>query len=365
MANIIQKAINFFKKPHVEHITLDPQSVKKEVAINALATENAELKGRLMKIEAEEAQRRESESDEQDEEQVKIALAEREKELRNQDETKYLSLARFFNLYFGNQKFRENLKILSWDRQKTLSNFIDLGISTTGELLIIGKNNEIVMSGRNLKDIFQSVSALETDLLSGGFMVINKNENGEFVPNIQMTTLSELIPDGEGKFYYSPAKKKPLYDYVTELNSDISELENENVALEEANIKLQNDNDELKRANRVLKTGYNVKNATLSENEIAFTSMNSLMSSTTKELQQQRLLNFNLEEWKESLENVLEELRERAEREGTRLSDDKAYEKLKNTVTQVQNMILPVVLTAQENMPQKSDKNGGVVTEEE
>lgn len=360
--SMIEKLLDKFKKPKVVHEAIDPSSVKENHLVRDLAIENAELKGKLMKIEAEKGEKRESDKDKEEEDEVRLVLDKRSKELREKADVKFFSLRMLFQNLFYNKNFKNRLKYVTFDRKTILSQFSDWGFSSDGDIVLLDDKGEVLLKGKTLTDIFQSVPALETDIMNG-IIPINLDEEKGYVENLQVSELAEIVPTEDGKFYYSKAKKKPLYQYVQELQNDISDLKSEIEVLETTNGNVQMQNDDLSRTTRVLQNMVNVFRKNYGENEKAFNGINQIFTDQSRELMQQRLYNSNLEEWSEALETVAEELRARAEREKTKLSDDKAFEKINRMKTEMQNFILPIALNPP-IMPQnvqemeRKDKNG-------
>lgn len=341
MASLIQKAILFFKPAKVVHETLDPETVKRNAIISNLAKENAELKGTLASIEIEKAKQRETETDKAQEDEVKLTLQKRAKEISTKESVRFFSLRDLFGRMLKDDKFRNNLTIFTWDRKTPLAKFSNIGFSSDGGLILLGEvegKTKVIHKTENLRDMFQSVSAIEHDV-GRGILPINLDSEGSFIPNLQMETLSEIVPVGEG-FHYSRAKKKPLYEYVKELQDQISDLSTQLEEAETTSQNLQNVNDELMRSNRIMNKTYNAQRSNLTETEKQFTGMNALFSEQSKELAQQRLNNISLEETKELLDTVNEALREKAEREGTKIADEKAMEKIGRVINQMQNIMV-------------------------
>lgn len=339
MVSILEKAAWIFRKKKVVHENLDTSQVKEGVINAHLAAENAELKGYKARREAEDGAKRESEKDQAEEDEVKLILDQRSKEIQKKSQVRFFSLKLFFHNLAKNKQFRDKLRIMTWDRKTVISKFSDLGISQDGEFVVLGEGNEIILKMRNLKDIFQSVSAIENDFMNG-IIPVNLDSEGGYIENIQIIDMPEIVPDGDGNFHYAKARKKPLYEHIQELNNQISELQTELENAESTNVGMQAQLDEANRVNRVLLKTAQVAKANVSKNEQQYISMNSIFNDTLKEMMSQRTYNLNLEETKESLDQVVEVLREKAEREGSKLSDEKALENFTRLRDEIQSHMI-------------------------
>ncbi len=354
------------KKPVVRHEKLSPESVQTNQTIQGLAFENAELKGEKAALLQELGARRQADQDANEEKIVKQTLIQRNEELQAGTKVNFFSLKKFFAILEKNKPFANNLKIMTWDRKTILSRYTDFGFSQDGDFVLLGENNKVMMKAGRLKDIFQSPSAIENDIMAG-MMVINLDNELGFVENIQTTQIQEIVPNGEGGFYYSPAKKKPLYQYVAELQGIIADKDKEIEVLEETSIKLKQENDEIKRANRVLAKAQQMSSAEKSEMEMSYTSLVSMFGETSKELMLLRSYTGTIEEAKEMMEQVVIELRSKAEREGSKLPDEKAAEKLELAITKLNNTIIPLAMNiktpASPTQSQKGSPEGGSETQ--
>ena len=318
--------INFiFGKKKISHINLDSESLKNHHKIRAIANENAELKGRLAKYQSEEGKGRESEKDKQEEENVRIELDEQKQELQKKSYPQYFSLKKFFNKT-RNTKYKD-LGYYSFDRAKKLASFGDIGFSSDGDFVLLSKEGEVLMKMKNLHDIFQSVAGLGNDVKTMK-IPLNVDKEGNYVENIMVWQPPEVVPIGGGKFQYASARKRPFYEYLNELRGEITELQIEIEEKEITNTELQKEIDMLKVSQRVAEDSSETSRKEISEIEGETSAIKKIYRATATELSKLRDVNVILEENLNKLESEFEKMRDEAERQGVKLSDDVAMEKI-------------------------------------
>lgn len=313
------------RKPKKVHVSLDADSVREHNMIRALANESAELKGELARYRVEEAKDRESKKDQEEEEEVRWKLNEEKQELEKKTYPQYFSLKHFFNRLSRNKKFREKIGFFSFDRSTKISEFGDIGFSGDGDIILLNQEGEVIMKMRNLNDIFQSVGGLGNDAQAFK-LPINVDKEGRYVENIMVWETPELVPTKDGRFKYAKARKKELYKYLNELRAQISEQQDHIEELELTNTHLHRENDELKVAQRVAEDDSETSRSELGQAEQSVSAISRIFRGTERELAQIRDTNVILGDNLDKLETQLTKMRDEAEREGIKLSDDRALE---------------------------------------
>lgn len=323
---------NFFKKlfriKEEVHIELDAESIKKHHLINAMANERAEHLGIIARLKKEIGELRESEKDINEEDEVRIELNEQKKELQKKSYPKYFSLMGFARKLRDNKKLKNNLFFYDFQGAEKLAKYGDIGFSGN-EIVLLDNKRKVIISGKNPQDIFWSVGGLETDI-NAKKIPLCLDENGGYVENPMVWEASELTPTRDGKFKYSKARKKPFYEYIKELMAEIGEKQGYIEELELTNTELQKENDDLNIAERVAEDSAETSREELGMAEKRTSAVERVFRSTERDLSQIRDINIILEDNLEKLEKQVEVLRKEAEREGTKLSFDKALETIQN-----------------------------------
>ncbi len=326
MATLFQKFINWLQpKKKTVHIELDPESVKYHNTIRALANESAQLKAEKAKLQAEIGKLRESKKDIEEEEKVKLELNRQKQELQKKTHPEYFSLKNFFKKLLNDKNFRKHIGYYTWDREKKIAKFGDIGLAFNGEIFLLDDKKKIIMHGERLKDIFQSIPALKNDLKS--FCIpLNLDKDLGYVENFMVWEAPELIPTEDGEFKYAKARKKPLYDYLKELREQIAEQQETIEELEVVLNKLHQENDELKIAQRIAENSAETARKELSLSEKRVSAIENEFRRLSRQLAEVTDTNLIFEDNIEKLENQIKLMREEAEREGVKLSDRKALE---------------------------------------
>lgn len=360
------RGVLFGKKVNVE-MPLDAQSVKENHTIKGLAYENAELKGKLAKIESQLAKQREEEKDIQDEENVKAFLDEQKKEIRYKSQGKVFSLKTFFSKYFRDTKFRQNLSYFTFDRKEKISNFGDLVITEKGQFGLIDKDGQLVMPPmESLRDIFQSTGALGNDIMKG-MIPLNLDTEGGYIENIMIYEAPELIPTETGALQFAKAKKAPVYQILQNQGNQISELMGDVAEKEEIITKLQNKIDKLEAEKRIHETMSETSRAELSDKEERITGIDKVFRQTQRDMIRLQNLNIISEDENKRMQVMFESIRKEAEREGVKLSDDKAreiFERARSTIVNEMPDVVQVQAPQQaikEEIPQQPVKQGPII----
>ncbi|MCX6748704.1 MAG: hypothetical protein NT076_03795 [Candidatus Pacearchaeota archaeon] len=314
----------FRRQTKIVEVPIDADSIRENHLVKALSYENAELKGKNAKLETEIGKQRQAEKDLDEEENVKVALDEKKKELRMLSQGQVFSLRSFFAKYFRDKKFRDKLAIYSFDRSTKLANFGDLAIADDGDFVLLDKKLNMVLRMSNLKDLFQSVGALGVDVASAK-IPIWLDKNGGYIENVMEYEAPELISTGN-KLKFAKARKRPVYEIIQGLNNQIGELQQDLAESEMMNTQLQNKLDSLDSTLRVNETMAETSRAELTTNEERLTGIDRVFRNTQRDMLRLQTLNQVEEDNINKLENEIEIMREKAEREGVKLADEKVLD---------------------------------------
>lgn len=323
----------FPRKKTTKHITIDEESVKKHHEIRGMANQIAELKGKIAKYDVEEGKKRERKRDKGEEEEVKIFLDKKKREIIKKTTPKYYSLKTFFNKLYKEKKFRNRLSFYSFDRSKKLGKFGDFGLSSDGDFVLLDDNRNLVIKMPRLNDIFQSVSALSNDINT--FKIpLNMDGEGGYVENLMVYEAPEIIDTGKG-MRFQKARKRPVYEIIQEYNERINESNNYTEELETLVNEQKKKIDDFERANKIERNSAETARTELSKAENRVTAIERSFRGMENELIHRRQKEEINEKNIEKLEKELDIMRGKAEREGVKLSDEKAREIIENIRTQI------------------------------
>ncbi len=328
---------NFFlgNPKRIVHIPINPDSVKDSHQIKALAFENAELKGENAKLKDFIAKAKERDQDKNEEENVKAMLNEQKDEIKLKSQGKVMSLKKFYSRYFRDKKFREKLGIYSFDRSTRISGFGDIGITEDGDFALFDSEGNLVLRMEKLKDMMQSVGALGNDM-ARGMIPVNLDKEGAYIENIMVYEAPELIQTGN-KLRFAKARKRPVYEIIKQMNNQISELHSDLQEAEAMNTELQNKIDKLTSENKVNEEMSETSRAELSHGEQQVTGIDKAFRIIQRDMFNFQNINVIQEDNIRKLESEIEEMRDKAERQGVKLSDERALELIQNIRSTVVN----------------------------
>ncbi len=269
------------KKSKEMRYDLDPQSVKTHSLVKGLSNQVTELQAELARARAEKSERKELDVQEQKEESIKEYLQEDKKRLSKENRQKFFSLKSFFHKYLKDEKFRNNLNITTFDRSESLGKFGDFGFSGNS-FVILNSKNQKVFGTREIKDLFQSVSALSNDI-SSSKIPINLDKDGGYIPNLMLWEAPEIIK-GEDGFRYSEARKKPFYELLKKYEARIQKKDLEIGAKELTMSGQQNKIDDLSISSNANEKSAEIARAERVKMSEQLSNIEKIFVSTEKEL---------------------------------------------------------------------------------
>lgn len=315
----------FSGKKKIVNVSLDPETVKVNHQVQALAYENAEFKADNAKLRKKLANYEASEKESVEEENVKFSLDEQKREMRNLSLGKVFSLKQFFSKYLRDKKFNAKLGFYTFDRSTKIAGFGDICLSQDGSIVLIDKKGNLVMKMRNAKDLFQSVGALGNDVPTGRIPLWLDKE-GAIIENVMEYESPELIPDGTGKLKFSKARKRPVFEIIQDLMNQLGETQGELAEAELINTKLQNKIDKLEMEVKVYENISETSRAELKEIEERTIGIDRVFRKVLRDYLNLQNLSAVSEDNLEKDKNIIEALRKEAERQNVKLSDDVALE---------------------------------------
>jgi len=320
---------------------LDPQSIKTHNLIMGQANQIAELQAELARFKSRESEERKLQENRESEEQIKSHLQKEKKQLSKQDK-KYFSLKAFFAMYFKSKEFREKLRITTFDRSKNISKFGDFAFSGN-QLVLLDDKGKILLSTRELKDMFQSVGALANDI-SSYKIPINLDKDGRWIENIMIWESPEIIQEEEG-FRYSKARKRPLYELLGEKANQIQEIQAELEASEVTILEQQNRLNELELSNKTNEKSGEIARAERVKTAETVSNIEKIWRDTETELTKMRQISVLQEDEITQIQTELKKLRQKCQDEGVTQTVDEVVSRMdkikdmfrQRTLAQTQN----------------------------
>lgn len=312
----------FFDKK--KEIILDPTSVPAHKVNEHLKTQTIQQKAEIDKLLLELSKYKSSEDNKEREEHIKQILNEKQDEIQKVKTTKYFSLGNWYKEYLKNPS---EISVTDFDRGTKIDKFKDFGLTEDGIFVVVGENG-VVHGRERFKEVFQSIRGLGNDLNSG-ILPLWIDREGNWIENLLEFELPEANIVGD-KIVYHKVRKKPLYEIVEGKNREISSLAGDLRDQEELNSNLQIEIDNLKRALRVRENSYESMQVQMSKNENASTNIDRAFNDLLKRLEREKNKVIILEEEVEKLESQLKKMVTEAERQGIKLSDEKALELIQN-----------------------------------
>ena len=349
---------NFFlgKQKKVVHVPLDPDSVKENHQIKALAYAKVESDAKIAKLKNIIAKLKQRDEDKNEEENVKAVLNERKDELKLKSQGKILTFNRFYAKFFRDKKFRAKLGVYSFDRSTRLADFGGLGIAEDGDFVLFDNEGNLILRMSKLSDMFQSTGALANDI-SRGMIPVNLDRDGGYIENIMIHEVAELIPTDDGRLKYAKARKRPVYEIIQGLNNKIGDISSELSESEALNIELQNKIDLLTSENKVSQEMSETSRAELSQNEQRVTGIDKSYRLILRDMANVQNVNAIQEENIAKLEVEFEKMRKKAEREGVKLADEKSLELIKDIRSTIVNELPDVIQATTGNSVDTNKKN--------
>ena len=345
----------FFPQKKLVEVPIDPESIRSHQVVRAVTYENAELKGKVAKLEDYIGKLRESADDKKEEENIKIILNQKKKELELKSQGTVFSLRAFFGKFFRDKKFRESLGIYTFDRKERIANFGDIAIADNGDFVLLDKNGAMVLRMQRLKDLFQSVGALNVDF-SRGAVPIWLDSDGAYIENIMEYEVPEIISTGD-KLRFAKARKRPVYEIIQGLNDRIMELTNQTEEAEMINIDLQNKIDKLESSSKIHEQLSETSRSELTEKEERIVGIDKTFRTIQKDLVRSQNMNVMLEDEIGYLEVIKRRLKVKAERGEGNTSYDDAIDKIEAAKDLLkQKNIYPPWMAQQQSMPAEEIK---------
>ncbi|MEA3248156.1 MAG: hypothetical protein U9Q73_00445 [Nanoarchaeota archaeon] len=347
---------NFFlgNPKKVIHVPLNSDSVQDNHQVKALAYENAEIKGDNAKLKSVIAKLKQRDEDKNEEENVKAVLNKKRNEIILKSQGQIFSLKKFYSRYLRDKKFKDRLGIYSFDRSTRLADFGDFGITEDGDFALLDREGNLILRMQTLPDMLQSVGALGNDM-SRGMVPVNLDKEGGYFENIMIQEMAEIIPTDSGKLKYAKARKRPVYEIIQGLNNRIIEISSELSESEALNIEFQNKIDSLTSENKINQEMSETSRAELSHYEQRTMGIDKSFRMIQRNMSDLQNINIMQEDNIAKLENEIGIMREKAEREGVKLSDEKSLEIIKNIRATVVNE-LPDVQHVNAEKPEGTNK---------
>lgn len=319
--NFLQK---FFGKREV-HISSDSLT---DYNINqAILSENAELKAIIDKKELELAKYKQTPKKQEREEKIKFELNKKKDELQEIKKFNYFSFGELFRALIRNPKLSGKTFLTDFERGEKLDKFVDFGIAEDGTFVTIGKEG-VVWGARDLKDVFWNVKGLKNDFNSG-LVPLCIDSDGNHIENLMTYDIPEIQRFGT-KLQYTKARKRPVYEIVSEKNKIIQEQSREIEENEELIAELHQKVDTLERGIKVKESSNANLISEISENNQAGKNIDRNFQSLIRRLEFAETKNMIVEAELEKLEAQVEKLLEEAEVQGAKTNFEKVLETMQH-----------------------------------
>ncbi len=185
---------------------------------------------------------------------------------------------------------------------------------------------EMILRQPFLKDLFQSVSALGTDINSGRIPIWLDKESG-YIEIILEYEAPELLSTGD-KLKFAKARKRPVYEIITSLNNEISDLRSDLAESEMMVISLQNKSDKLESEKNVHENMAETSRSELTVNEERLTGIDRTYRNMQRDMLKFHKLNEIQEDTISKLESVKDTLMKEAEKAESTTGFDDAIQKI-------------------------------------
>ena len=209
---------DFLKKKNRILINYNSEDLNEGEKLQAVFNENAYLKGKIARINAEIANKKEI-GKEEDKEQDKIKVLVQEMDRLREKESNPILLSKIFNYTNKSRKNPQKyppIHFTTFDCSKVLGTVDDFCVTADGSFGAIS-NGEVIWASKNLNNVFYWVAGLN-NLAKNRVIPLSVNSKGQFQPNIQTEEVSELVKMSDGKFKVNKFNKKPLYEEMANLH---------------------------------------------------------------------------------------------------------------------------------------------------
>lgn len=251
---------NLFKKDSSKIVVKELDAISYEELDRenvALKKTVAELNGVVQKQQNKIRTKEQSDKELVEEDQVILDLNQQKESIRQSRYVNMFSLKKFFARYFKDAKFRQELKLTTFDRSTELGKFGDICFSPEQGIAILDENDRIILSGNELTQIFQSVGGIGSDI-DARRLPMNLDSEGGYVENLLAWKPAVLRELEDGQLEYISARKEPLYKVIQGKDEQIAELYEKLEISEMMNIKYKNKLDELNLNSKLLEQSNDV-----------------------------------------------------------------------------------------------------------
>lgn len=129
---------------------------------------------------------------------------------------------------------KKDIKVYSYNMKRYFGIFHDFGILNDGRVVLyIKTNNQVVplLTGRTVKDLFRNFSGL-THSAAKGLFLVNLDEDGNFVENIEEHDVPDVIVDAKGNISITRLDEEAFIRRLGEKERLVNKLVESHRALE-------------------------------------------------------------------------------------------------------------------------------------
>lgn len=327
---IIKRIFKIKSEYHISPDSLTDYNINKGVL-----SELVQLKAEKDKLLLELAKHKQTPKKQEEEEIIKYDLNKKKDEIQEVKKTNYFSLGSFFQQVAKNPKILSKIYITDFDRSTKIDKLKDIGIVGDGSVVVVGKNQGVIWGGTNLKDVFFNVRGLNNDFNSG-LIPLCVDTEGNYIENTMEYDIPEYKKFGT-KLQYTKARKRPVYEIISEKNKIIQSQNKEIEDLEELTSEYEQENDKLKRDLKVKNTTNQNLISEISERQQSNKNIDQTFQSLIRKLEFSESKNMIVEAELDKLYTIVEKLRDEVEVEGAKTTLVKTLEMVQNIKTNLVN----------------------------
>jgi hypothetical protein len=310
--NIVKSILSIDNRKKV-YTPLDPDLIKKDETVKALAQKVQAQESQLAKYKAKDKERVDKLKERDKESEQNKQLKEQALDLQANKYGKITSLNKFYNDLLVVKRWKKKpIQITDKNYETVLGEFGDIVILEGGKLGIRDNKKNLLAYGSKLNQIFHKPDAFQ-NMVRRGIIAIPMDKDGNWIEDVEYQEVPEPLDQyydedsGKLKIRWSKVKtsevKKVIARIVEEKNDAMGELER----VESTLIKLKLENDDLKMTLNTYRTNSEVAGSNLSQAIFKVNEMEKRFSDIHSE-------NMKLMEMKSTYEGIIEAQRNVIER---------------------------------------------------
>ena len=295
-------------------LPLDPEKIRRDQTIRGLTQQVQSLQAQLSQIYAEKKESKEKQIKEDKEKLIKEKLTEQETEITKSSFEDATSFNQFFYQLFNNKRFRDELKICSYDFGKEFGNFGEIGVLKDGSMFMSDSNGNILSRGMSPSQLIWKAGSLH-NYVKMGKIPLPRDREYKMVIDSDEVEVSPIQWDEEKEEYQLTTKaKQRAIDLLIEKDRELREVKSYAEKVEEINLGLNRELEQFKSNTKLLKNhNENLQadsTATMDKILQFNTMMNQNQAKITHLTEQTALYESILRRYEDTNKNILQQLEE-------------------------------------------------------